>query len=177
MSEPYLGQLMQVAFNFAPPGWAFCDGQLLPIAQNQALFSLLGTIYGGDGETTFALPEMRGRVAVHSGNGSAGPGLSPVPLGARGGAPTNTLVRANLPADPPNGFSGAGDSASPTGHVPAAAEDADRNGINLYSSQVPDTTMRAGSGGGGSSQSMTNMQPYTAVNYVIALTGVFPSPN
>ena len=89
--EPFLGQIMMFGGNFAPRGWAFCNGQLLAISQNTALFSILGTTYGGDGRTTFALPDLRGRAPINSGGGSAGPGLSPRPLGQRGGEQTHTL--------------------------------------------------------------------------------------
>ena len=94
MSEPFIGEIRIFGFNFAPRGWALCDGQLLPISQNSALFSLLGTIYGGDGRTTFALPDLRGRAALHEGTG---PGLSPRQLGQRSGSETNTLTVNQLP--------------------------------------------------------------------------------
>src|SRR6185503_4216533 len=97
MPQPFLSEIKLVSFNFAPQGWAFCDGQLLPIAQNQALFSLLGTYYGGNGVTTFALPDLRGRLPMHTGSGP-GPGLSPRSLGETGGTETVTLISTQMPA-------------------------------------------------------------------------------
>lgn len=174
--DPLLGEIMMFAGNFAPRGWAFCDGQLLPIAQNDALFSLLGTIYGGDGRTTFALPDLRGRAPIHAGNG---PGLSNYQLGWRGGAETNTLTSAQMPphnhalrasTTPPN----QGDATNgilPSGEVL-------RNGQpeELYTSATPDTTMNSNSiaqSGGG--QAFNNLSPYLTINFCIALQGVFPS--
>ncbi len=172
--EPFLGQIQPFGFNFAPRGWAKCDGQLLSISENQALFSLLGTIYGGDGRTTFALPDLRGRLMLHEGNG---PGLSDRPIGERTGSETNTLTTGQLPAH---------------GHgvnIPISTEDADGDdpdgnvlavgGENLYnstpsqgSSYRPFNTANTGGG-----QSVNNMQPYLVINICIALTGVFPSRN
>lgn len=171
MSEPFLGQVMLVGFNFAPRGWAFCDGQILSIAQNTALFSLLGTTYGGDGRTTFALPDLRGRVPVHAGTG---PGLPTIRLGQRGGTADVALSTAQMP---PHNHAGRAvnseaDAATPEGNVLAlATED-----VLAYSTATPDKSMDANSiantGGG---QSHNNMQPYLGMNYVIALVGLYPS--
>jgi microcystin-dependent protein len=170
--EPFLGQITAFGFNFPPRGWAQCDGQLLPIAQNQALFSLLGTFYGGDGRTTFGLPELRGRAALHMG---AGPGLTPRTIGEKSGAETNTLNVNQLPAHthtfaPPSN-SGSGDTDVATANYPAQAEE-----DNYHNTS--DATMGPGTTGStGTSQSVNNMQPYQVVNFCIALQGVFPSRN
>jgi microcystin-dependent protein len=171
MADPFLGQIIMFGGNFAPRGWAFCDGQLLAISGNSALFSILGTTYGGDGRTSFALPDLRGRVAVHAGN-STGPGLSNRRLGARGGSETNTLNVTNLPSHShavsiKGASSKEGELTSPVGTQLAVSDD--RNYVN-----DPGTNINA-TGNAGGSQAVNNMQPYTAVNYIIALQGVFPS--
>src|SRR6187399_3074015 len=116
MAEPFLGEIRLMSFGFAPKGWAFCNGQFLPINQNQALFSLLGTTYGGNGQTNFALPDLRGRIPVHSGQG---PGLSNSSLGETGGTEAVTLTVAQLPrhSHAAQGASGAGNSSGPAGQV------------------------------------------------------------
>ncbi|MBO6512452.1 MAG: phage tail protein [Phycisphaerales bacterium] len=171
--EPFIGEIKMVGFNYAPRGWAKCDGQLLPISQNQALFSLLGTQYGGDGETTFGLPDLRGRVPLHAGNG---PGLTNRPIGQKAGEESTTLSLAHLP--PHNHpvtiqtSSAEGDSALPGSNALAKSS----NGG--YTTQATDTTLGSvSSANAGSGQAHQNMQPYQAVNFVIALTGIFPSPN
>mgnify|MGYP001818084216 CR=1 FL=1 len=174
MSEPFIGEIRMFGGNFAPRGWALCDGQLLQIAQNDALFSLLGTIYGGDGRTTFGLPDLRGRVPIHMGQG---PGLSSRQIGSKAGAETVTLTSAHLPAHThAMGASGqAGTSASPTAAVPAAV------GLTAQYSTAgvsPANEMNAAavsSAGGG--QSHVNIQPFQCVTFIIALTGIFPSRN
>lgn len=169
--EPYLGEIMLFSGNFAPKGWALCNGQLLAINQNQALFSLLGTTYGGNGSTTFALPDLRGRVPIHQGQG---PGLSPRVLGERAGAEHHTLAVAEMPAHAhvARASSAAGTAAGPAGMVPA------RNPAQIpqYGPSA-DATLAAGAiSAAGGSQSHTNMQPVLTLNYVIALQGTFPSP-
>jgi microcystin-dependent protein len=171
-----LATIMMFGGNFAPRNWAFCDGQLLPINQYQALFSLLGTTYGGDGRTTFGLPDLRGRVSMHPGSG---PGLSTYKLGQKGGTEHNNLTNAQLPAIPLKVSSGnatqsvatAGASiATPgttSGRTFAATE-----GFNTSS---PDVTLNPASIGGGSSTPVNNIQPYECVNYVICVNGLFPS--
>lgn len=175
MSEPYIGQIMMFAGNFAPRGWALCEGQLLSIAQNSALFSILGTTYGGDGRTTFALPDLRGRVPIQPGTG---PGLSPYTLGQSGGAENVSLLITNIPAHnhPLEASTAAGDSSSPQGAVPAVTVDPNtQQPLNGYHSS-PNTTMAAASVGfAGGSQPHTNVQPYLSVNFIIALEGIFPS--
>ncbi|MGV6800950.1 MAG: phage tail protein [bacterium] len=173
--EPFLGEIKLVGFNFAPRGWAFCDGALLPINSNQALFSLLGTIYGGDGRTSFALPDMRGRVSMHKGQG---PGLTQRNIGSRSGAETTTQTTATM----------ATHSHPVTVHV--VDDDAttnEANGASLanavgntYSTAAVDGTLSASSASSanvGGGQAMNNMQPYLVVSYVIALQGIFPSRN
>lgn len=169
MSNPFLGELKLTAFGFPPKGWAFCNGQLLPINQNQALFSLLGTTYGGNGQTTFALPDLRGRTPVHAG--------ADVSLGERAGAEAVALGTSQLP--PHNhGLNGASDLANasvPGGALPAGKP---RGGINRYAPAGSDTVMAPTSvTQAGGSQAHNNMQPYLVMNWVIALQGIFPSRN
>lgn len=175
MSEPFLAEIIMFAGNFAPRGWAFCQGQLLPIAQNTALFSLLGTTYGGDGRTTFALPDLRGRVPVGTGQG---PGLPNINLGEMSGEAAHTLNVTEMPAHShpaqAAGSANAGDSASPGGNTWATSTARD----NVYTSAAPDSSMAASAvtvGAAGGSQPHNNMQPYLGMNYIIALQGIFPS--
>ena len=171
MSDPFLGELKLLPFNFAPRGWAFCQGQILSIAQNTALFSLLGTTYGGNGQTTFALPDLRGRVPIGQGQG---PGLSPYDLGQVGGTETVTLTNANLPAHTHQVRATTEDanSAQPGNNLPAAV------GAGAYGSQTPDTTMSVSMiAPSGSNQPFNNVQPYLTLNWCIALSGIFPSRN
>ncbi|MEM7185975.1 MAG: tail fiber protein [Bacteroidota bacterium] len=159
--------------NFAPRNWAFCDGQLLPIAQNQALFSLLGTIYGGDGRTTFALPEMRGRVPMHAGNG---PGLTNRPLGQRGGQEDVTLTTAQIPSHihPVSVLVNNTDGEEDT----VSGKYLSNNPGAYNEDPVPNQTLAGVTGGAaGGGQSHNNIQPYTVVNFVICLQGLFPSRN
>ncbi len=174
MAEPYLGQLMLVPYNFAPRGWAFCNGQLLSIAQNTALFSLIGTFYGGDGIQTFALPDMRGRVPIHQGQG---PGLSPYVLAETLGVESVTLLEGQIPAHSHgvNATANKGNKASPIGSYPAA----DAAGVTAeYNNGAPTGVMNAGviaaTGGG---QPHENRQPSLVLSWVIALEGIFPSRN
>jgi microcystin-dependent protein len=170
--EPFLGEIMLVSFTFAPKGWALCNGQLLPINQNQALFSILGTTYGGDGRVNFALPDLRGRTPLHWGTGQ---GLSSRVLGERAGEANHTLVLSELPAHThvARCASTTGTSANPSGMVPARCA-ASIPGFALST----DTSLAAGAiASVGGSQAHTNTQPVLALNYVIALQGVFPSPS
>ena len=175
MSEPYIGQIMMFAGNFAPKGWALCEGQVLSIAQNTALFSILGTTYGGNGQTTFALPDLRGRVPIQPGQG---PGLTPHVLGESSGVENVTLTSTQIPAHSHalSAHTGPGDAPSPEGTVPAVTVDPNtQQPLNSYSS-TPNTTMAAASVGlAGGSQPHTNMQPYLCINFIIALEGIFPS--
>lgn len=168
-SSPFVGEIMWVPYNFAPTGWASCDGQLLSIASNTALFSLLGTRFGGDGITTFALPDMRGRVPVQAGQG---PGLSEYTLGQSGGETTHTLTLAEMPVH--NHMVQVSNQTAtftdPTNHVLAAAPTG-----HLYSTSS-DGTLATGAlttvGGG---QPHNNMMPYTTLRCIIALQGIFPA--
>jgi microcystin-dependent protein len=166
MSEPFLAEIKIVSFNFPPKGWAKCDGQILPINQNQALFSLLGTNYGGNGQTTFALPDMRGRVPVHPGSG--------IILAQKGGAEAHTLIVSEMAAHThiPNGNSGSVNAAMPSGNTWGA------HAAGPYSSSTPDVTMHNTTTNPiGGSQPHNNMQPYLVLNFIIALQGIFPSQN
>jgi microcystin-dependent protein len=174
MSEPFIAEIRIFAGNFAPRGWAFCNGQLLPIAQNTALFSLVGTIYGGDGRTTFGLPDMQGRAPMHPGGG---PGLTPRRLGERGGATTVTLSEAQMPShthglrassvatdeegtsNPANTVTGVTDLSDAI-YAPAAS----------LTSMHPAALTSVGNG-----QAHENMQPFLTINFIIALVGLFPS--
>lgn len=174
MSEPFVGEIRMFAGTFAPQGWAICDGQLLAVAQNDALFSLITTTYGGDGRVTFGLPDMRGRVPIKAGSG---PGLSPRNQGAAGGAENVTIVENELPSHNHNlgGNNATGDSAMPAGYF---ARDAATS--NIYSTQLTGTTadlspaMITPAGG---SRAHTNMMPFICINFIIALFGVYPSRN
>jgi len=177
MSEPFIAQITMFAGNFAPRSWALCDGQLLPIAQNSALFSILGTTYGGDGRTTFALPELRGRFPMHQGTG---PGLRNKRLGERGGVEDTVLTSAQMPPHTHVGTMKAastiGDAASPAGNHLAQSNDGENNFSNSSSdASLAANSLTIGSSGGG--QAHTNMPPFLAVNFIIALQGIFPSRN
>jgi microcystin-dependent protein len=177
MSEPFLGQIMLVGFNFAPQGWAFCNGQLLSIAQNTALFSLLGTTYGGNGTTTFALPDLRGRAAVGFGQG---PGLSPYTQGESTGTETVTLTVGQIPAHSHLVAANAASASvlSPSGADLAQGVDSGRQPVNTYSTPpitAPVTLDPATVQPSGGSRPHENIQPVLALNYIIALQGIFPS--
>lgn len=173
--DPFIGEIVMFGGNFNPRGWAKCDGQLLPIDQNSALFSILGTLYGGDGRTTFGLPDLRGRVPIHTGTG---PGLSPRALGRKGGGETATISENQLPAHD-HALQGSTDqateadpSASGGNKVPAQAE------LNIYTESAPDVAMAANAiGAAGGGQPHTNVMPFQVVCFIIALVGVFPSRN
>ncbi len=166
MSEPFLAEIKIVGFNFAPRGWAFCDGQILPINQNQSLYSLLGTTYGGDGRTSFALPDLRGRTPVHVGDG--------VTLGARTGEETHALTVNEMPnhSHSLRASSSVGDAPIPNGFVladsPVQLYSDPSNLVDLRSQTIAD----AGAGVG-----HENMQPYLTLNFCIALQGLFPPRN
>ncbi len=176
-TEPYIGQISIFAGNFAPRGWAQCNGQLLSIAQNTALFSILGTTYGGDGRVTFALPDLRGRVPVHMGQG---PGLSNYVEGESSGSETVTLISTQMPAHTHlvtcSGSGGASDN--PTNAVPGlATESTTRNAVNSYN-PTADATMAVNMvQPAGGSQPHENMQPFLVLNFIIATEGIFPSRN
>lgn len=175
MSAPFLGEIRIVAFNFAPRGWAYCDGQLLPISQYQALFSLLGTIYGGDGRVTFALPDMRGRAPVHFGSG---PGLSNRNIGQKYGATTDTLTVAEMPAHthPMHASDADGDEFGPINNY-YSQEDFGGTLQPIYSTQGTVSMNPGMIQNTGNSQPHDNMQPYLTVGFCIALQGIFPPRN
>ena len=171
--EKYIGEIRMFAGNFAPKDWAICNGQLLPINQNQALFSLLGTTYGGNGQTNFALPDFRGKVPVHFGQG---PGLSEYSLGQTGGSESATISISQMPAHnhQVTAVTVEGNQNSPAGNLPANTKDLDKE----YSTSTADTTMNAamiGYTGGG--QAFSIKAPTNTVTFIIALTGIFPTLN
>lgn len=172
MSEPYVGQIIMVGFGFAPRGWAFCDGQLMAISQNDALFSLLGCTYGGDCRTTFALPDLRGRIPIHVGQG---PGLSNYRWAEKGGIENVTLTTAQMPSHrhSPMAIDDVANSFTPQNSL--WAKEATSASIN-YSTQMPNVPMKLNlSGISGGGQSHTNLAPFLSVYFCIALFGVYPS--
>ena len=180
MSEPFLGQLALFSFNFPPRGWAFCNGQLLQINQNQALFSLLGTFYGGNGQTTFALPDLRSRTPIHLG--------SQFVMGQAGGQESHTLLVTEMPTHihPLNAHSGTATSgalATPAAGNSLAQAFAVQPGgvmapVSRFSNAAPSATLNpAAISSSGGSQPHENRQPFLAINFCIALTGIFPSRN
>ena len=170
MSEPFVGEIRMFAGNFAPRGWAFCDGQLLAVSQNDALFSLLGTIYGGDGRTTFGLPDLRGRVPIHAGDG---PGLSPRRLGGKGGTEKETLTVNQLPSHTHQwkATDGAAQNDSPaeTGLAKPTA-DIYKSAASTPQGLAAKTILDAGG-----SRSHTNLMPFLCVHFIISLFGIYPS--
>ena len=171
--DPFIGQIVMFGGNFAPRGWALCDVQLLAISSNSALFSILGTTYGGDGRTTFGLPDLRGRVPMHPGNG---PGLTGRNLGQKSGTETVQLTTAQIPSHThqAKAFNNVGNQPLPAGHSLAQeSEDA-----RIYSDQPPNADLSAatiGDAGGGGAHN--NVQPFLALNFIIALQWIFPSRN
>ena len=168
MSEPFLAEIRLFGFNFPPRGWAFCDGQILPINQNQSLFALLGTTYGGDGRTSFALPGLRGRAPMHVGTGHS--------LGQKTGGDTHTLSTAQMPQHKHTAKASSAAGDHPTPHntkVLASSAPAE-----LYHGPSSPVTMRTGTvANAGGGQGHENMQPFLALSFCIALQGVFPSRN
>jgi microcystin-dependent protein len=181
MSDPFLGQLMIFAGNFAPRGWATCDGQILSIAQNTALFSLLGTTYGGNGQTTFALPDLRGRVPIHVGQG---PGLSPYTLGEVSGVESVTLNTTQMPMHNHTATAtvSCADSAqslsdSPVGGVPGGVSGGPQVFATSGTAQMSATMVTPTVGIAGGNQPHENRQPFLVMTVCIALEGIFPSRN
>ncbi|MCB0375623.1 MAG: phage tail protein [Sinomicrobium sp.] len=190
--EEFIGTIKAFAFNFAPRGWAQCNGQLLPISQNTALFSLIGTTYGGDGKTTFALPDLRGRTSLHEG---MGPGLSNRALGSKGGTETNTLTVSEMPAHTHlvdfNNQQVSARLALPVSNSPGTTDQSSTNILANHSNAYTDSSranatlagatapvsgsLQTGSQGG--SIPVNNMQPFLTINYCICLAGVFPPRN
>jgi microcystin-dependent protein len=168
MAQPYVGEIRMFAGNFAPAGWMFCEGQILPISENETLFQLVGTTYGGDGESTFALPDLRGRLPLHFGNGFV--------LAETGGAEEITLTLQQIPAHS-HVFRASNNSASgtaPQGQLPAKSSGAT---VSPYGTDVPLTALHPSAlGPVGGSQPHTNFQPYLCIDFIISLFGIFPSP-
>jgi microcystin-dependent protein len=168
MSQPYVGQLLCVGFNFAPVGWMICAGQLVPISENETLFNLIGTTYGGDGQSTFALPDLRGRTPIHQGTSTTG--VTYV-IGQSAGVETVTLTSQQIPihTHTPQASANNGNANSPVNNVLAA-------GQNIYANATPATPMNATmllpAGG---NQPHDNLQPYNTLNWIISMFGVFPS--
>jgi microcystin-dependent protein len=167
MSTPFMGEVKMISWNFAPKGWAFCSGQFLPINQNQALFAILGTTYGGNGQTTFALPDMRGRVPVHVGPNST--------LGQAAGQYAHTVTISELPAHnhPLMGSTNVNDFVAPSTTTMSGV-----GAVSIYAPAASLTTLLPATiSNVGGSQPHQNTQPFLAINYIIALQGVFPSQN
>jgi microcystin-dependent protein len=170
MAQPYVGEIRMFAGNFNPSGWAFCNGALLPISENETLFQLIGTTYGGDGESTFALPNLQSRVPIHMGTG----GGSSFIIGEMGGVESVTLTTQQIPSHN-HGFIASKDQAGLTtppnnvlGQIP---------GGNVYIQETADTPLNAGSiGPAGGNQPHDNMQPFLCISFIISLFGIFPSP-
>ncbi|HKX83979.1 MAG TPA: tail fiber protein [Pyrinomonadaceae bacterium] len=166
MGTPFLGELKIISWNYAPRGWAFCNGQFLPINQNQALFSLFGTMYGGNGQTTFALPNLRGRVPIHVGNGFT--------QGQAGGASSHTVTQSEMPQHihPLNAISEPANTNVPANNTFLGAIN------NVYTAPANLVALAPGEiGSAGGSQPHENRQPFLVLNFIVALQGVFPSRN
>jgi microcystin-dependent protein len=165
MSNPYIGEIRMFAGNFPPVGWSFCDGSLLPIAEYSAVFNLIGTTYGGDGQSTFALPDMRGRLPLHQGTG--------FPIGQSGGVENVTLSATQIPAHSHvlNVSQVAASQTAPASNLPAAA-----SSVALFNGNSPNKTLAASAVAlAGSSEPHDNLQPYVCVSFIIALDGIYPS--
>lgn len=171
MSEPFLAEIRIFGFNFAPRGWALCNGQLLPINQNQSLYSLLGTTYGGDGRTSFALPNLQGRTPVHTGDG--------INLGQAGGEETHALSTEEMPAHThvPNATSLTPATGTAQGNLLSPTEGGRRPIVPYGPAGNPQSLLPASVANSGAGQGHDNMQPYLSLNFAIALQGVFPSRN
>ncbi|HYI47409.1 MAG TPA: tail fiber protein [Allosphingosinicella sp.] len=173
MSNPYIGEIRMFGGSFAPAGWAFCDGQLMPIAENDALFTLLGTTYGGDGQETFGIPDLRGRVPIHQGTASSG---TTYVLGENGGVESVTLSTQQMPThNHPALAASTGQVASPAGAVLATAASS-QAGMKIYSTAAPTTALNANSiSASGGSQPHDNIQQTLCVSFIISLFGIFPT--
>lgn len=176
MSEPFVGEIRMFAGNFAPKAWAYCDGQLLAISQNDALFSLFGTLYGGDGRTTFGIPDLRGRIPIHQGTG---PGLTPRPLGAKFGEENVTLTTNQMPSHThtAQASNNAADSTTLSGKVLAKGVDTNDNFYVDSAGITPAALINGVVSNTGGSRPHTNMMPSLAVHFIVALFGIYPSRN
>lgn len=176
MGQPYVGEIRMFGGNFAPAGWMLCEGQLLPISENETLFQLIGTTYGGDGQNTFALPDLRGRIPIHQGNAFV--------LAQQAGTEAETLTVAQIPAHThvPMAGPNQGTSTSPTGLLPAGLGEANaylaapNNGTLNFNGALAQTFHPTAIQAAGGSQPHSNMQPYLCVHFIISLFGIFPSP-
>jgi len=168
MSQPYVGEIRMFGGNFAPAGWMFCEGQLLPISENETLFNLIGTTYGGDGQSTFALPDLRGRLPIHQGNGFI--------LAETGGVEEVTLTVQQIPSHnhPMVASSDFGTATSPANNIPAKPNTAN---TFLYINEDPTNNMANTVQPVGGSQPHTNFQPYLCIDFIISLFGIFPTPS
>ena len=168
MADPFVAEIRMFPFNFAPKGWAWCDGQLLPLSQNTALFSLLGTTYGGDGRVNFGLPNLQGRVPIHVGSGHT--------LGERGGEPAHTLSIAEIPTH--THIANSTGAVATTNNPTSALQTAQSTSANLYAPAANFVAMNPGAIGiTGGSQAHLNLMPFLTLSMCIALQGIFPSPN
>ncbi len=172
MAQPFVGEIQIFAGNFAPAGWVFCDGSLLAISENETLFNLIGTTYGGDGQSTFAVPDLRGRIPLHQGQG---PGLPNYVLGQTGGVEEVTLTTNTMPSHSHPYLASADPGSGPT---PVGTVAASSNAVKIYKTGVPATPMNASSIlASGGNQPHSNLQPFIVINYIISLFGIYPSPN
>ena len=170
MAQPYVGEIRIFAGNFAPAGWMFCEGQLLPISENETLFNLIGTTYGGDGQSTFALPDLRGRLPIHAGNGFV--------LAETGGVEEVTLTVQQIPShNHPLLATNAGQQLSPANNTTLASPTSQQAGTSIYGVAPSNTTLNPATvTSTGGSQPHSNFQPYLCVDFIISLFGIFPSP-
>ncbi|MGH9939519.1 MAG: phage tail protein [Blastocatellia bacterium] len=169
MAQPYVGEIRMFAGNFAPAGWMFCEGQLLPISENETLFQLIGTTYGGDGESTFALPDLRGRIPIHQGNGFI--------LAETGGAEEITLTVNQIPAHSHPLLAAATTATQPSPNNNVVGQPSTGAGSDFYLEGSPTVNLAPTAiGSVGGSQPHTNFQPYLCVDFIISLFGIFPSP-
>ena len=165
MAQPYVGEIRMFAGNFAPAGWMFCEGQLLPISENETLFQLIGTTYGGDGESTFALPDLRGRTPIHVGSGHT--------LGERGGEQAHTLSIAEIPT-----HTHVFNASQSNANIPTPGNSFFGTSNNMYAAATNLTSINTGTiTNTGGSQAHLNMEPFLTLSFCIALQGIFPSPN
>lgn len=167
MAQSFVGEIRMFGGNFAPAGWMFCEGQLLPISENETLFNLIGTTYGGDGQTTFGLPDLRGRVPIHQGNAFV--------LGQKAGVEQVTLTVQQIPihSHAAQGANAAATSVDPTNNVPATTS----TNVTPYGSDVPSPLSPSSIGSVGGNQPHSNLQPFLCISFIISLFGVFPSQN
>jgi microcystin-dependent protein len=180
MAQPYVGEIRMFAGNFNPNGWSFCDGQLLPISENETLFQLIGTTYGGDGESTFALPDLRGRIPLHMGNGPDGVNYQ---LAEKAGAEEVTLTTQQIPVHTHGMFCFSDASGAPTSNpqsaVPGVADITQYNNLSVAPNTAPNAQLGTpgfNSDPTGGSQPHENRMPFLCINYIISLFGLFPSP-